>query len=385
MGRATSGRQGKRAAGQGTVVLRGDGRWMAATFVLDEEGKRKRRFVYGKTQAEVVAKLDAARERTRKGVPVVAERESVKSFLGRWVESRANIRPRTRQSYKYLCEHHLIPDLGDLKLARLTIGHVESFLAEKRRSGLSPRTVQYLLTILRMALTKAEREGLVGRNVAKLAEGPRVERHETVPLTMAETRSFLKALEGDRNEALFVVLAARGLRLGEALALRWSNVNVESTSPSLRVTHTLQRVERAWDLAPPKSASSVRTMRLSASLVDSLRRHRARQAEERLAAGPMWEDHGFIFCTPLGRPLDQSNVRRDFLAILTRAKLPRKRVHDLRHGAATLLLQQGENLKQVSAAMGHSRISTTADVYAHVVEALDEGASDRIENALFGS
>lgn len=378
-------RRGKRAPGQGTVVQRGDGRWMAATFVLDDEGKPKRRFLYGKTQAEVVAKLDAARERTRKGVPVPAERETLKAFLTRWVEARSNIRPRTRASYKWLIEKHIVPELGAVKLARLTIGQVESFLAAKRRSGLSARTTQYLLVVLRMALAKAEREGLVGRNVARLAEGQKVERHEAVPLTMEQTRSFLKALSGDRHEALFVVLAARGLRLGEALALRWSNLDLESASPSLRVTHTLQRIGKAWELAPPKSKTSLRTMRLSASIVDALRRHRARQAEERLAAGSMWEDHGLVFATPIGRPLDQSNVRREFYAVLERAKLPRRRVHDLRHGAATMLLEQGENLKQVSAALGHSRISTTADVYAHVIEALDERGSDRMERALFVS
>lgn len=376
-------RQGKRADGEGTVVQRADGRWMAATFVLNDEGRRKRKYVYASTQQAVVEKLSAAREKTRKGVPVPAERETLKSFLTRWVENRAGIRPRTRASYKWLIEQHIIPELGGIKLARLTIGQVETFLAGKRRSGLSARTTQYLLVLLRMALTKAEKEGLVGRNVARLAEGPKVERHETVPLTLAETRKFLTALQGDRHEALFVVLAARGLRLGEALALRWVNLDLDSSSPSLRVTHTLQQIGKEWELAPPKSKTSVRTMRLSGSVVEVLRRHRARQAEERLAAGPLWQDNAFVFATPIGRPLDQSNVRRAFLGILGRAGLPRRRVHDLRHGAATLLLQQGENLKQVSAALGHSRIATTADVYAHVIDALDEQGSDRMEAALF--
>jgi len=382
-GRGDALRSGKRPAGEGSVLQRPDGRWMAALRYHDEEGKHRRKYVYAQTQQVVVAKLAAARGSVRKGVPIVAERESVEAFLDRWVAARSNIRPRTRASYEWLITKHINPGLGSTKLARLTIAHVESFLAGKLRSGLSPRTCQYLLVLLRMALTKAEREGLVGRNVARLAEGLKVERHETVPFTVEQTRSLLETLPGTRHEALFVILAARGLRLGEALALRWADLEIESASPSLRVTHTLQRVGKEWELAPPKSKSSLRAMRLSASLVDVLRRQRARQAEERLAAGLLWEDHGLAFTTALGRPLDQSHVRREFCAILKRAGLPRRRVHDLRHGAATLFLQQGENLKQVSAALGHSRIATTADVYAHVLEALDERGSDRMEAALF--
>ena len=376
-------RTNKRAAGDGTIVQRADGRWMAAVRFQDDDARNRRRFVYGATQQEARKRLEEARDKLRKGVPIPSERQTLNVFLSRWVEGRS-VRPRTRASYKWLIEKHIAPAFEHVKLARLSIAQVEAFLAAKRQVGLSPRTVQYLLTILRMALTKAEREGLVGRNVAKLAEGPKVERHETMPYTIAETRKLLKALDGERNEALFTLLAARGLRLGEGLGMRWPNVELDGASPSVRVTHTLQRYGKTWELAPPKSKTSVRTLRLSPSLVDTFRRHKARQAEERLAAGPEWEDHGFVFATPLGRPLDPSNVRRDYLAILDKAKLPRRRIHDLRHGAATIMLQQGVNLKETSAALGHSRIGTTADVYAHVLEALDERASERLESALFG-
>ena len=129
---------------------------------------------------------------------------------------------------------------------------------------------------------------------------------------------------------------------------------------------------------------SRRTLSLSPSVVEVLRRHRARQLEERILAGPTWEDHGLVFTTGRGRPLDAANIRRHFAAVLKRAGLPRKRFHDLRHGTATILLLKGENLKKVCAALGHSRIGTTADVYAHVVEALDRETSDKLETALFG-
>jgi len=382
-GKGATPRSGKRPAGEGSVLQRPDGRWMAALRYHDEEGKHRRKYLYAQTQQAVVAKLAAARESARKGGLVVGERGALKAFLLRWVEARGNITQRTRHTYTVAIVKHLSPGLGATKLARLTISQVETFIAAKLSSGLSPTTVQQLLAILRMALRTAERDGVISRNVARIAEGPKVERYETEPLTLEQTRTFLDVLRGDRHEALFVVLAARGLRLGEALALRWVDLDLDSASPALRVTHTLQRVDGEQELAQPKSKASLRTMRLSSSVVDALRRRRTRQLEERLAAGSLWEDHGLAFTTPIGRPLGQSVVRRSFHDLLQRAGLPRRRVHDLRHGAASMLLQQGENLKQVSAALGHSRISTTADTYAHVLEALDERGSDRMEAALF--
>src|SRR5262249_40987963 len=147
---------------------------------------------------------------------------------------------------------------------------------------------------------------------------------------------------------------ARGLRLGELLALRWTDVSIDTKAPSVRVTHTLERLSAKkagdalrWRLSPVKSKSSRRSLALPPGLAEVLRRHRARQAEERLLVGPHWQDHGFLFTTGTGAPLDASNLRRAFRRILKRAKLRRVRLHDLRHGAATLLLAQGDNLKQV--------------------------------------
>jgi integrase len=161
-------------------------------------------------------------------------------------------------------------------------------------------------------------------------------------------------------------------------------LTLDGESPSLRLAHSLWRHGGKWELGPTKTDQTRRALSLSPSVVEVLRRHRVRELEERLLAGPSWEDHGLVFTTLRGRPLDAANIRRHFGALLKRAGLPRQRFHDLRHGTATILLLKGENLKKVSAALGHSRIGTTADVYAHVVEALDRETSDKLETALFG-
>jgi integrase len=159
--------------------------------------------------------------------------------------------------------------------------------------------------------------------------------------------------------ALFVAAIGLGLRQGELLALRWEDVDLDRGIVMVR--HTLRRGDR--ELAEPKTERSRRTLAMPSAVTAALRQHRRRQLEERLAAGPAWEDREFVFATPHGRPLDGVNVAHDYQEALARAGLPRQRFHDLRHAYATLLLEDGVELAIISRALGHSVLSTTADVY----------------------
>ena len=167
------------------------------------------------------------------------------------------------------------------------------------------------------------------------------------------------------------------MRQGELLALRWSDIDLESGR--LTVRHTLRRGVRT--LADPKTDASKRTLHLG-SVAATLRAHRTRQLGERIAAGRRWRDGDFVFATKLGEPLDTSTVTRAFQAALRRAGLPRQRFHDLRHATATLHLEAGEELIVVSWLLGHSTISTTADVYAHVTPAMLDRTADRMDGIL---
>jgi len=234
--------------------------------------------------------------------------------------------------------------------------------------------------VLRRALGQAERWGLVARNWARLVSPPRVARHEVRPYSPAEVRALLEAVPGNRLEALFVLTVATGLRVGEVLGLAWADVDLERGALSVR--RCLQRVEGRLQLLERKSERSRRTIALPRVAAESLWEHRRRQLEERLAAGPLWEDSGLVFTTPTGGPIESRSVARRWRALCHRHGLRPLRFHDLRHTAASLLLAQGVQLRAVMDVLGHSCISVTMDTYAHVMPELLREAADRMDALL---
>lgn len=386
---ATKQRKGKRGHGEGTIDERrpkgaltqlADGRWQARLTLAN--GKRKA--FYGKTKEEARKKLIAAQADRERGLPTTNDRQTVRDFLDRWLEDAAKpkVRPRTYASYRQQIKLHILPAIGKQKLTQLSPTDVQAYMNQKLASGLSPRTVQYHRAILRRALGQALKWGDVVRNVATLVDPPKVERHEVEPLTPEQARVFLAAAKGHRYEALYTVALALGLRQGEALGLRWEDVDLDRAT--LRVRAQLQRIDGKLRLTEPKSKRSRRLVSLPAFAVDALREHRVRQLQERLLAGSRWQDHGLVFPSTIGTPMDARNLVTQYHRLLEQAGLPRKRFHDLRHTCATLLLIQGEDLNVVKEVLGHSQISLTADTYQHVAEALKRGAADRMQ-ALLGA
>lgn len=356
----------KRGQGEGSIYKRQDGRWTAAVNLGYQEGKLRRKYVYGKTRAEVAEKLTAALRDQQQGVPIATERQTVTQFLDRWLEDcvKPSVRPKTFTSYSQLVRIHIKPELGHIQLFKLSPQQVQGFLNDRLKKELSPRTVQYIRAVLRKALGQALRWGLVVRNVATLVDSPRVERAEIKLMLSNEAQRFLECVQGDRLEALFSVALAMGLRQGEALGLRWQDIDWDAGV--LRVRFALQRVNRRLELSELKTKSSRRDLPLIDSVLNSLRAHRTRQLQEKLLAGSNWQDSGFVFTTSIGTPLDARNVIRKYHALLKKAELPQHRFHDLRHSCASLLLAQGVPLKTVSDILGHSQISITADYYAHI-------------------
>lgn len=253
---------------------------------------------------------------------------------------------------------------------------------KKLQAGLSPRTVQYLHAILRRSLGLATKWGLVARNVALLVDSPRVKRSEIRPLTPEQARQFLQMAKGDRLGALYSVAIALGLRQGEALGLRWDDVDMQQGWVQVRMA--LQRVDGKLQLVEPKTEKSRRTIEMPDVVRDALREHRIRQLQERLLAGQTWQEHGLVFTTTIGTPLDARNVVRHFHGLLETAGLPRMRFHDLRHTAASLLLAQGLELRVVQEVLGHSQISLTANLYAHVMPVLMKEAAAKMDAVLRG-
>ena len=225
--------------------------------------------------------------------------------------------------------------------------------------------------------------GLVARNAASLVDGPRVPHSEIQPFTPEEARSFLEAVKQERLAGLYCVAIAAGLRQGEALGLTWEDIDLEAGTVSVR--QALHYARGAFHLVEPKTPRSRRTIALPAVAVAALRRHRARHAEERLAAGSLWEnDWGLVFTTTAGRPLQGPAVTRGFQQVLARAGLRRQRFHDLRHACASLLLSEGVHPRVVMETLGHSQIGLTMNTYSHVLPALQREAAERMDRVLSG-
>jgi integrase len=333
--------------------------------------------LYAKTRAAAQERLRAALTAADNGIRPVRDRATVSGYLDEWVTTvGAHVRPRTAESYASTVRLYIAPTIGSIQLAKLQPEDIGRMMARlKVRGDLSPTTIKYGYVVLRIALGEALRSKRVVRNVALEVRAPRASRTERTPLTLAQVATFLDHVGGDRLEALYMTAIGLGLRSGELLALRWSDVDLEAATLAVRHTRNVMTGE----LAKPKTERSRRTLRLGSELAGALREHRRRQVEERLAAGPRWHDEDYVFASPYGRSLDANNVRHRFQAALAAAGLPRQRLHDLRHACATLRLEQGEELAVVSRILGHASIATTADVYGHLTDAMLGRAAERTD------
>ncbi len=369
----------KRANGEGSIYQRRDGRWAASLSI----GRGRRKHFLGHSRGDVGRKLNAALKARDDGAPIVVdERQTLGQFLTRWLADRVEptARPATVRGYESKIRVHITPALGSVPLVKLTPQRLQSFLNERLKSGLSPRTVHHLRAIVRAALTDAVKWGLVTRNVADLVDPPRVPHQEIRALSPAEAQALLEAVRGNRLEAVYSVALALGLRQGEALGLRWEDVDLDAGT--LRVRRSLQRIGGAFHFVEPKTIRSRRTLALPDVAARALRDQRLRQLQERLAAGPMWEEHGLVFARANGAPLLGSNVTRDFQRLLARAGLRRLRFHDMRHACASLLIAQGVHPRVVMETLGHSQIAITMNLYAHVLPEAQREAAAQMDAVL---
>jgi integrase len=397
----------------GQLIKRG-GAWLVRVYLGRDEETGKRRYhnktIHGRKKDAQAYLNKALRERDT-GDFTEPSRESLSKYLDRWLETAAkpSVRPRTFADYEGIVRRYLKPELGSYALGSVSPVAIQALYTKMMAPeddggmGLSARSVRYAHAVLHRALQKAVKWRLISRNPAAdvVEDLPRLEEKEMAAWGKEEARRFLAAARSrpadpavverdghDPNEgredrwlALWTVLLSTGLRPGEALALKWTDLE----GNNLRIRRTLVRRggAKGWRFEEPKTDRSRRVVSLPASTVDALRRHRVRQAEEKLAAGVAYEDQGLIFATSTGAPPDQTTLsRRYFRPLLELAGLPRVRMYDLRHSAATLLLVAGVHPKIVSERLGHSTITLTIDTYSHVMPHMQEEAAAKIEAML---
>ncbi len=364
----------RRGHGEGGIYQReSDGKWCASVDLGFVNGKRRRKVMYGTTRKEVADKLKALHRDQATGLNIAPEQQTVAQYLDRWLDTiiTPHRRPKTAASYAQIVRLYLKPYLGQHQLVKLTPEHIQLMLNRLLEDGgvhgesLSTQTVHYVHSVLRRALNQALKWGSVTRNVAVLVDPPRVEKHSISVLTPEQGQRLLTAAAGHRLEALYTVALLLGLREGEVLGLRWSDIDF--TAHTLRVGQTVQRVSGRLLLAPPKTESSKRLLPLPMKVERALARHAERQEEERAAWGEGWNAAGLVFPSEVGTPIEPRNLVRHFKTLLQRADLPNIRFHDLRHGCATVLISQGVHPRIVMEIMGHSQISVTMNTYGHVL------------------
>jgi integrase len=393
-----------RGHGEGSIYQRKqDDRWCASVVVPLPSGKQRRKTIYGDTRKEVSEKLKRLHRDQLAGINIALEQQTVQEFMTRWLEEvvKRQNRERTYLKYKMDAENHIYPHIGKIQLCKLTPDHVQSLLnllatkprgpkngSSKRENPraaepLSPLSVSNVRAILRRALNIAMRRGYLVRNVATLVDAPRRSTFSIAPLDEDQARHLLAAVAGHRLEALYRLALSLGLRRGEACGLCWQDIDFEAAT--LTINGSLQRWGGALHWTAPKTAGSVRTLAVPPVLLNVLREHRARQEQERLNAGWEWTTTGYVFVSLNGTPIEPHNVVRYFKTALKQAGLSETiRFHDLRHSCATILIAQGVHLSVIKDILGHTQISTTANVYGHVHLETQRLATLKMD-ALFGT
>jgi integrase len=362
-----------------------------AALKQTEERRRDTRAGFA-TQKECQAamnKLLVAVEQQTYAAPTKA---SVREYLTKeWLPAvKATIRPSTYNSYVQHVECHIAPHIGSVKLAKLTGSQVNALYAKlaesgkkDAKSGLSPMTVHHVHSCLHKACKDAVRWGHLPKNPLDAADPPRKKSNGTKEMqtwSKEQLRAFLGSVRADRLSPLWHLIAMTGMRRGEAIGLRWSDVDLENSRLSVR--RALIPTNREVVVSEPKTAKGRRVIALDAATVEVLKAQATRQLEEQTSSAD-WVETGFVFTVENGQALDPESVSRYWRQAVQKALLPPIRLHDLRHTHATLALQAGIHPKVVSERLGHAAVSITLDTYSHAIPALQEEAAQLIAQLVF--
>ena len=395
----------RNANGEGSIF-----KWMVdgkqrgyrgALSYRDENGGAKRFVCYGRTRAEVKDKLDDARKRLKSGGPVKDAKLTVGEWMAQWRESGLAVSDRkesTRVMYAALSRKHIeAAPFGSVTLDRLKPSHIDKLILALRSKtkpvkptaenptpepvrALSDSSIRQIYTVLRAGLDGAVRDRLIATNPCAAVKRPGVPRSEAHYLDTAGVGAVLNAAKESRYYPALALIVSTGLRKGEALGLRWSDVNLDDGW--LKVRQTLNRISTRLVTSEPKTDRSRRTVPLSPAVVAMLRRHKATQATERLKAGDQWTDSGLVFTTEFGGPVDPRNLLRVAEVAAVKAGHQGAGVHTLRHSAAVGWLEAGVHIRAVADLLGHSSIAVTGDVYGHTSDDAARAAVDGWAGAL---
>jgi integrase len=388
-------KKGRRAHDEGSVRLRRDGRWeVRIELERGPNGERRRKSVFAATEADAIEALKKLHAREQSGHVLQSSTPTVKEFLEDWyARYTGEWAPATSRSYRQHIDQYLVPTFGTLRLEALKARDIQHWIDKHTRESGARRRIEMARNTLRSALSEAERLQLVPVNVAMKLRLPKRQKKGIVPFTMEQARAFLDVAKDHRLYALFAVALACGLRLAEAMGLKWADIDLDTGR--VRIRQQLQRTgKKKLELRGLKTEKSRRTLTLPQVCIEALRKHRQRQNQERLQCGDRWTDTGLVFTTyrqtkvgkgkemRVGAGMHPRNVTRIWYDLLKAANISKRGIHALRHSAASLLLAEGVTLSQVSQLLGHSEQRLTADLYGHLLEETAATAAGHMDRLL---
>ena len=366
----------KRSQGEGSIFQRKDGLWEAQITI---QGKHVAKYFH--SQSECREWLKASRAQVENGLTLSGAQTTMARFLSEWlVATGSSIRPKTFIQYQQIVRQHIVPTLGNIKLKDIRPDHIQALYNQKNKEGMSNRTLLLVHAVLHRAFNQALKWGIVIRNPVQAVNRPKFKHKEMKTLTDSQVRTLLSYAVTSRFEVLYWLAVTTGLRRGELLGLKWSDL--DWANHRIRVQRQLQRLPSGLEFSEPKSSAGKRVIAVGDSTIAGLRKHVGFQSKERQEAEEAWHENDLIFPSPIGTPMDPDNMCHEFKRLLVEAGLPDIRFHDLRHTAATLMLQQGVHPKIVQERLGHSDISLTLGTYSHVLPVMQDEAAETMDELL---
>ncbi|PWT86824.1 MAG: site-specific integrase [Acidobacteria bacterium] len=374
---------------KGHIRERSPGRWAIVIDLHDPEtGKRRRKWhSFHGTKREAQVECSRLIWELKGGTYVEPSNTTVRQFLDRWLDhTKSQVAPRTHERYTEIALRGLAPLLGDVLLPKLKAisisGAYSKALAEGRRDGrggLSPRTVLHMHRVLRQALQQAVDWDMLARNPTDKVAPPKIEKAEMRALDADETAALLEAVHPTRLFMPVLLAVTCGMRRGEITALRWRSVDL--VNGVLEVKTSAEQTKAGVREKDTKTGRA-RSVTLTTLAAQELRRHKVRQAEELLRLGVRQADDVHVIAQVDGQPLKPNSLTHEFVRFIAKTKLPRIRFHDLRHTHATQLLKSNVHPKIVQERLGHEDITTTLNLYSHVLPGMQDEAARRVDEAL---